>query len=121
VGLCPEHDLDPVFLEDLLDAGGNVRVFVGEQLIVALHHGDVAAEAAEHLRELETDVAASENQQMLRDVRQLHDGGRIERRDLVEALESGAGRPAAAVDEYEIGVEALPAAAVQRAADGDLA
>ena len=60
----------------------------------ALHDRHPAAEPAEHLAELQPDVAAAEHEQVLRHRVQLHDRGRVQRRHLVQPLHSGAaGRP----------------------------
>src|SRR5262249_19905748 len=63
-----------------------------------------------HLSELQTDVAATENDQMLGHFGQLHDRGRIERRHLIDSLQRGPGRAATAVDEHQIGSDCPRAA-----------
>ena len=45
----------------------DVRVLQRQELTAALHDGHPAAEAAEHLPELEPDVAAAEHEEVLRD------------------------------------------------------
>jgi hypothetical protein len=50
-----------------------------------LHDGDLAAEAAEHLAELEPDVAAAQHQQVRGQLIQLHDRAGIEARRVLEA------------------------------------
>ena len=51
--------------EDLADRLGDVGVLVGDQARTLLDHGDGGAEAAEGLGELEADVAAADDDQVL--------------------------------------------------------
>ena len=73
-----------------------------------LDDGDAAAEAAEHLRELEPDVAAADDHEMRRDEVEIHHrdvrqiGHRIEPRHLRDQ------RPAADVDEDLVRAQHLP-------------
>ena len=66
----------------------------GQQLRAALHDGDGAAEAAEHLPELQPDVAAAQHQQVLGHRVQFHDRGGVQHRHGRPALEVAA-RPGA--------------------------
>ena len=61
-----EQDLDAILLQHFANFGGNVRVLPRQELFALLHHRDGAAEAAKHLAEFQTDVAAPQNQQMFR-------------------------------------------------------
>src|SRR5262249_37085094 len=61
----PEKDIDPFGAEDAADFFGNVRVLAGEKLRPVLDHGDAAAEAPVRLGELEADVAATEDDEVL--------------------------------------------------------
>ena len=46
-------------------AVGDVRVFAAQEAIALLDDGDVAPEAAKHLPELEPDIAAADDDEML--------------------------------------------------------
>ena len=76
---------------------GYVLVLQRQELGPPLHDRDPAAEAAEHLPELEPDVAAAEHEQVLGDAVQLHDRGRVERGEPVEAIDIRGGGPAPAL------------------------
>ena len=57
---------------------GHVRVLATQELLCVLYDRDAAAEPAKHLAELQTDIAAPKNQQVLRHFLQLHDRRGIE-------------------------------------------
>ncbi len=86
----------------------HVLVLQGQELAAALHDGHPAAEPAEHLPELEPDVAAAQHDEVLGHPVQLHDRGRVERGHPVEPLDVGRGRPAAGVDEDQLRLEHPP-------------
>ena len=75
VGL--QQDLDAVLAQDGGDGVGDVGVFAAEQALAALHDGHPAAEAAEHLAELQPDVAAAEDDQVVGNRVEFHDRGRV--------------------------------------------
>src|SRR5215204_6935407 len=77
-GLGPQQDLDTVLAQDLSDRFGNVGVLAAHQLSTSLYDRDLAAETPEHLGELHSDVAAAEHEQVLRQLVELHDGGRVQ-------------------------------------------
>src|SRR5215212_1307139 len=66
VGLSVQQDFYAVLAHDVRDRFGYVRVFAAHQLAAPLHYGYLAAEAPEHLGELQPDVAAAEHEQVLR-------------------------------------------------------
>src|SRR5262245_7589033 len=101
-GLGLEHYFDAVLYQNLPNSVGDVGILIRKKLRVALNYGDLAAEPAKHLSELETDVAATENDQMLGHIEQLHDRGRIERGHLIDSLQRGPSGAATAVDEHQI-------------------
>ena len=69
-----------------------------QELLAALHDGHRAAEAAEHLGELQADVAPAEDEQLPRNLLQLHDRGGVEEGHL--SSPAAPARPAGArVDE----------------------
>jgi hypothetical protein len=51
LGLAPEQHLDTFIAHNLGHRLGHVDVFVGQKLWAALHNGNLAAEAPEHLGE----------------------------------------------------------------------
>src|SRR5690606_27081469 len=55
---------DAFGLEDALDLGGDVGVFAAEQLRSGFDDGDVAAEAPESLPKFETNIAATDHEQV---------------------------------------------------------
>ena len=111
-GLGVEADIDAVFLEDLAHGVGDVVVLAGEEVTAALDHGHGATEATEHLREFETDVAATEHDQVLRGLVQLHDRGRVEVRNIGEAVDLWRGVSGTGVDEDQVGRQLLLGVAV---------
>src|SRR5256885_723389 len=52
-----EQEADALALQAALQLSGDVGVLAGEDLAAAVDHGHPAAEAAEHLPELQADVA----------------------------------------------------------------
>jgi hypothetical protein len=68
-----------------------------------LHDRHAAAQPPKQLAELQPDVAAAENEQMLRHRIQLHDRGRVQVRHGVDAFEPGHAGPRTSVDEDQIG------------------
>jgi hypothetical protein len=72
-GLRRGQDRDPVLAQDSGDLVRDVLVLDHHQARGALDDGDLAAEPAEHLPELQPDVAAAEDDQVLREFVQLHD------------------------------------------------
>ena len=60
-----QPDLDAFGFEDCPDGFGNVFVFTLNQPRSHLDDRDLAAEAAVHLRKLQTDIAAANDDQML--------------------------------------------------------
>ncbi len=76
----------------LLQRGGDVGVLAREDLVAAVNDGNAAAEPGEHLAKLEADIAAAENQEMLGDSVEFHDGGVGEIAGRVEAANRGESR-----------------------------
>src|SRR5712691_5213377 len=71
--LGPELEGDPLGLERLLQHRRDVRVFARHDLVGELHDRHAAPEPPEHLPELQAHIAGSDDQQMLRHLRQIHD------------------------------------------------
>ena len=60
-----ETDLNPLLLQNLADRVGDVGVFAADQPLALFNDGDAAAEAAIHLTELQTNIAAANDDEML--------------------------------------------------------
>jgi hypothetical protein len=73
-----------------------------------LDHGDAAPEAPVHLRELEADVAPTDDDQVLRQEIDLHHAGVREMGNLVEARELGNPGTGPDVDEDPVGLDRVP-------------
>ena len=86
VGIGVEQDVDAIIAENGCDGIGDVCVFVTEQLWTAVHDRDAASESPEHLRELDADVAAADDEEVRGKGVQFHDGRRVQRRHPVEAV-----------------------------------
>ena len=61
-----EPDRNPFGFEDFANRVGHLVVLAADEMRAHLDHGDLAAEAAIHLRELEPDVAAADDDEMAR-------------------------------------------------------
>src|SRR3984893_4272274 len=98
-GFSVQHELQALAFENLLQRGGDVGIFMRENLSAAVDDGNAAAETREHLAKLEADIAATENDEMLGDGFEFHDGnvGEVARR--IEARDAGNGGAGANVDE----------------------
>jgi len=72
-------------LEDLANRVRDILVFTGNQSRILLDDGDLRAESSIHLRKLETDVTAADDNQMLRDEIDLHHPGIGEEGCLLDA------------------------------------
>ena len=92
-------DVDAFGLEDVFDGDGDVFVLAGDEARHLFDDGDFAAEAAVHLPELEADVAAADDDEMLRQEVDLEHGGVGEVLDLIDAGHVGDAGAAADVDE----------------------
>ena len=90
---------DPVIAQDRGDLVGDVLVFHHHQPGGAFDDRDLAAEPAEHLAELQPDVAAAKDDQVLGDLVELHDRGRVEHRDVARAVDRQRPGPGARVDD----------------------
>ncbi len=100
-------DVDALGLEDVLDGGGDVLVLARGQPRTLLDDGDPRTEPAIHLGELERDVTAADDHQMLgQDVE-------VEDADVGEVVDVGQPRdvryhgPATDVEEDPVGLEHL--------------
>ena len=103
--LSVEANVDVFGLENVADRGGNILVLAADQARAALDDGHFAAEAPIHLREFETDIAAADDDQMLRQEIDVHHGAVGEIGYGVDAGDIGDGRPAPGIDEDAISAE----------------
>src|ERR1019366_7382841 len=110
IGIRVQHGLNSVLLKYPGDFFRNVRVLAGEQLTSRLDNGHATAEAAKHLPKLQADISASEDQQMLRNGVQLHDGSAVEKGYGLQAVEWGHRGTRTGVDEDLAGGECSLAA-----------
>ena len=77
----------------------HVLIFAGDQTRPHLDHCDPAAEAAVHLRELESDVASADDDEMLRQEIDVHHARVVEVFDFVQALDAPRGRTCSDIEE----------------------
>ena len=66
--------LDAFILQNFKNGLGNVLVLARDQSVAAMDDGDLAAETAIDLREFQTDIAAADYDQVVRQEVDLHDG-----------------------------------------------
>jgi hypothetical protein len=101
--LQPEGDA--FAFEHRLDRRRDFRILARDDARRHLDHGDAAAEAPVHLRELEADVAAADDDQVLRQKIDVHHPGAREKRHFSDAFPLGYRRTAARIDEDFRGFE----------------
>ena len=82
---CIQSKLDALLLKNLPDRDGNVFIFARDQARHHLDHGHLAAKAAEHLPELQPNVAAADDHEMIGQKIHLHHGRVSEIGDLINA------------------------------------
>jgi hypothetical protein len=92
-------DCNPFVAEDLADGFGHVLVLAADQARAHLDHRHLRPEAAIHLREFQTDIAAADDDQVLRHRLEFEDGGVGEVIDRVHAGDPGHVRATADIDE----------------------
>ena len=100
-----DDDVDALGLQDVLDGRGDVLVLAGGQPRTPLDHGHAGAEAAVHLRELQRDVAAADDDQMLWQRVEFEDADIGQVVDVGQPRHVGHHRPAADVEEDPVGFE----------------
>ncbi len=100
-----QQDLKSILAQDLRHRVGDVVVLAGQQVRAALHNSNLAAEAAEHLSELQPDVSSANNQQVLRHRVQFHNRSRIQCGNLFAALEGWLSGSCARVDKNLLGAQ----------------
>ena len=98
----PEQELDPLCSEHRLERLRYVRILAIEEVRSALHDRHRRPEAAEHLRELAADVAAAEDDEVRRELIQLHDAVVVEPGDPLDALDRRRDGASAHVDDHHV-------------------
>src|SRR5262249_40145044 len=94
-----EEDLDAVLRQDVGHFICDVRILSPQKRGSALDDGHRASETTEELPEFDADVATPEDEQALRHRRELHDARRVERLDILQAVEARSGWARTGVDE----------------------
>ena len=82
-----EPEGDAFAFEHRLDRGRHLLVLAGDDARRHLDDGDAAAEAPVHLRELEADVAAADDDQVLGQEIDVHHARAGEERNVADAFE----------------------------------
>src|ERR1700692_882843 len=95
---CVQQDLNSVLLKNLGDFFGDIRVFAGEQLSAQLNNRHAAAETPEELSKLYTDVATAQDQEMLGNSVEFHNGRVVQSRNVVQAIHFGPGGAGTGID-----------------------
>ncbi len=93
--------------QHVVDGLRDVLVLAGKQPRAALDHGDLRTEAAEHLREFETDIAAAHDHEVGRQFIEVKDGRIGEIADLLGARINGHSGAPADVEEDARGRDAI--------------
>src|ERR1700686_2794557 len=102
---CVQQDLNSVLLKNLGDFFRDIRVFAGEQLSAQLNNCHAASEAPEELSKLHTNVATVQDQQMLGNSVEFHDGHVVQSRNVVQAIQFGLRRAGTGIDKDIFGGE----------------
>src|SRR6185437_9418249 len=92
-------------LDDLRYSARNVLVFARDEPRPLFDNGDLTSEAAVHLRELEPDVTASHDDEMLGNEIDIHHRAVRQVRNTVQARHVGHDRAGADIDEYAWGAD----------------
>src|SRR5215467_8176511 len=70
--LCVQPNVYTFLLQNLADNIGNVFIFTSDQPRSHFDNGDLAAESAIHLRELQPDITPAHNQKVVRQKIHVH-------------------------------------------------
>jgi hypothetical protein len=100
-----KQNFDAVLLHDREDFGGDVGVFAAQQLRGLLKDGDAAAKSVEKLAKLEANVASTDDEKMLWDGIEFHDGSAVEIGNAFQTIDRRDRRAAAGIDEKFVGSE----------------
>jgi len=100
-----EMDLDAILAQDISHFFGNVGVLAREELWCTLSDGDPASQPAKHLAKLQTNVASSHHDQVLRHFVELHDGGGVVVLNPVQSLHGRIGWARPGINDDRVGRE----------------
>ena len=95
-----ELEHDALALQQRLHLARHVFVFSRDQAVGVFEYRHLGAEAADHLRELQADVAAADHDQVLRQLVEIHHRHVRQVRQFVQSRPVRHHRPTAGVDEY---------------------
>ena len=100
----PERQADVAHVVELMEKQDHSTLgLAGEQLAGRLNDRHAAAETAEKLSKLETDVAAAEDQQVVGNGIQFHDGGVVQKWSAIQTIQPGTRGTGAGIDEDVLG------------------
>src|SRR5262249_50354457 len=103
--LAIQSDINVFVLEDIRDGARDILVLASDEIRRKLDHRDVTSESAIGLRELESDIAPAENDEVGRQKIYLHHRAVGQVGDLVQPTDRRHDRPAAHIDKNLIGGE----------------
>src|SRR5436189_4207850 len=95
---CLQQDLNPVLLQDLANFSRDVGVLAGEQLASRLNNRHATAEAPEQLSKLQTNVATAQDQHVIGNSIEFHDGGVVQSWNIIQAIQPRTRGPGAGID-----------------------
>ena len=101
------HDFYALELENLFDRRRDIAVLTKHELRPPLDNRDLRPESSEDLSELERDVTAAQDEEVLGHVGQFQDPGVVQPRHVVEPREVGHARASARIDIDAVGGDAL--------------
>src|ERR1017187_4348185 len=94
-----QHDFNPVLSQDFANFFRDIGVLAGQKLARALNDRYSTAKAPEKLAELQADVASAQDQQVIRERFEFHDGDVVEKRHRVQPVDLRLRRARARIDE----------------------
>src|SRR3954453_16519744 len=90
--------LNAVFTKGLGQSIRDIMVFVFQDVISPLQDRDCTSEPAKHLAELDRDISASEDDEVLRNLIQFHEADVVQIGALIQSLDFGHERAQAGID-----------------------
>src|SRR5947209_6863230 len=100
---CLQQDLNTVLLQDLANFSRDVGVLASQQLASRLNNRYTTAEAPKQLSKLQTNVATAQDQQVIGNNIEFHDGGVVQSRNIIQAIEPGTRGTGAGIDKDVFG------------------
>ena len=118
---CVGEDIDVLGLDNFPDGVRDILILTGDEALSSPDNRDLAPEAMVPLPEFETDIAATQDQEMLGKKIHLHDGGVSHVSERLEAGDIEHGSAAAHVVEYLFRIdEIITHADLARSLEADL-